>query len=110
MKKEDNSFNVCTTYVRLGGIGRVPPQTKILSTPVIGVNISERKSGTEGTKQRELVFSPPPGGATGTVIYHLDATRGFCSSYVNPGYLYTGPYAARTKSKLAKHTPLCIAN
>ena len=26
--------NVCTTDARLGGVGRVPPQTKILATPV----------------------------------------------------------------------------
>ena len=48
---------------------------------IIGVNISERKSGTERTKKRkkrkkrELVFFPPPGGATGIVIHRLDATR-----------------------------------
>ena len=44
----------------------------------IGVNIRERKSGTEPTKKRkkrELVFSPPPGGANGTVVHSLDATR-----------------------------------
>ena len=41
----------------------------------IGVNISERKSGTERTKKRELVFPPPPEGATGTVVHRLDATR-----------------------------------
>ena len=37
----------------------------------IGVNISERKSGIERTKKRkkrELVYFPPPGGATGTVV------------------------------------------
>ena len=27
--------NVCTTDVRLGGVGRVPPQTKILATPML---------------------------------------------------------------------------
>ena len=44
----------------------------------IGVNISERKSGTERTKKRkkrELVFFPSPGGATGTSVHRLDATR-----------------------------------
>ena len=44
---------------------------------VIGVNISERKIGTERTKKRkkrELVFFPPPGCATGTVVRRLDAT------------------------------------
>ena len=47
---------------------------------VIGVNIIERKSGIDRTKKRkqwELVFFPPPGGATGTVVHHLDATRIF---------------------------------
>ena len=40
------------------------------STPnkSIGVNISERKSGRERTKKRELVFFPPPGGATGKTL------------------------------------------
>ena len=33
------------------------------------------QSETELTKKRELVFSPPPGGATGTVVYRLEATR-----------------------------------
>ena len=42
---------------------------------LIGVNISGRKSGTERTKKRELVFFPPSWGATGTVVHHLDATR-----------------------------------
>ena len=32
---------------------------------IIGVNISERKSGTERTKKRESLFCPPPGRATG---------------------------------------------
>ena len=43
----------------------------------IGVNISERKRGTERMKKRkkrEFVFVPPPGGATGTVLHRLDAT------------------------------------
>ena len=43
----------------------------------IGVNISERKSGTERTKKRkkrELVFPPPPGGANGTVV-HVDSNN-----------------------------------
>ena len=49
-------------------------------TNSIGVNISERKSGTEQTKKRkkrELVFFPPPGGAIGTVVglHRLDAKR-----------------------------------
>ena len=42
-----------------------------------GVNISERKSGTERTKKRkkrQFVFFSPPGGATGTVVHRLDAT------------------------------------
>ena len=42
----------------------------------LGVNISERKSGTEPTKKRkkrELVGFPPPGGANGTVVHRLDA-------------------------------------
>ena len=45
----------------------------------IGVNVSERKSGTERSKKRkkrELVFSPPPpGGATDAPVHRLDATR-----------------------------------
>ena len=44
----------------------------------IGVNICERKSGTERTKKRkkrELVFFPPSGGATGTLVHRLDSTR-----------------------------------
>ena len=47
------------------------------SDKCIGVNISERKSGTGRTikrKKRELVFFPP-GGATGTVVHRLNATR-----------------------------------
>ena len=47
---------------------------------VIGVNMSERKSGTERTKKRkkrELVFFSPPVGANGTVVclHRLDVTR-----------------------------------
>ena len=30
--------NVCTTDARLGGVGRVAPQTKILATPVLSTN------------------------------------------------------------------------
>ena len=51
---------------------------QLLSTPCIGVNINERKSGTERTKKRkkrELVFFPTARGATGTVVHHLDTTR-----------------------------------
>ena len=44
---------------------------------VIGVNISEQKSGTERSKKRELVFFTPPGGAIGTVVHRLDAKRIF---------------------------------
>ena len=43
----------------------------------IGVNISERKSGTERTKKRkkqEFVFFPPPVGTAGTVVHRLDDT------------------------------------
>ena len=43
----------------------------------LGVNISERKSGTEQMKKHkklELVFLPP-GGATGTVVHRQDTTR-----------------------------------
>ena len=54
-----------------------------LSYNSIGVNISERKSGTQWTKKREL---------------------GCCPSYDNPGYLYHGPYAVRTKSQLKKQS------
>ena len=65
----------------------------------IGVNISERKSGTERTKKRkkrELVFFPPPGGASFTLsrVYTLHR---FCPSYDNTEYLYPGPKAAQTK-------------
>ena len=47
----------------------------------IGVNISERKSGTERTKRRkkrELVFLPPPGGAKRRryTDFAYDALRG----------------------------------
>ena len=41
----------------------------------IGVNISERKSETERTKKRELIFFPPPGGATCTSVHRLDGTQ-----------------------------------
>ena len=44
---------------------------------LIGVNISEQKSGTEQTekrKKRELICFPPPGVATGTVVHRPDAT------------------------------------
>ena len=68
----------------------------------IGVNISERRSGIERTKKRELVFvSTARGGATGTAVRRLDVTR------ILPEPQYPGPYAARTKSQLnkqAKHT------
>ena len=46
----------------------VVSQKKFLAC-FIGVNISERKSGTERTKRRkklELVIFPPPRGATGS--------------------------------------------
>ena len=51
------------------------------SLPIrIGVNISERKSGTERTKKRKKrelvwVFFSPPGGATDTVVHLIDTTR-----------------------------------
>ena len=54
-----------------------PPEMNAGDTKYIGVNISERKSGTEWTKKRkkqELMFFPPPGGATGTVVHRLDTT------------------------------------
>ena len=41
----------------------------------IGVNISERKSGTEQTKKREFVFFSTTRGATSTVVHRLDAKR-----------------------------------
>ena len=44
----------------------------------IGVNISEQKNGTDRTKKRkkrELVLFTPPGGATGTIVHHLDGKR-----------------------------------
>ena len=74
----------------------------------IGVNISERKSGTERKKKREkreVVCFPTARGRNG--VHRL---YGYCPSYDNPGYLYPGPYAVRTKSqhirpnKQAKHT------
>ena len=37
--------------------------------------------------------------------------NGFCPSYDNPGYIYPGPYVARTESQLnkqAKHTQVYI--
>ena len=40
-------------------------------------------------------------------VTHFSAIHGCCLSYGNPGYLYPGPYAVRTKSQLnkqAKHT------
>ena len=42
-----------------------------------GVNISERKSGTEKKKRKKryLVPPPPPGGATGTVVHRLEAIQ-----------------------------------
>ena len=41
---------------------------------IIGVNISERKSGTERTKKRESLFFPPPGRATGNYTDFARAT------------------------------------
>ena len=53
--------------------------TKRVDVYNIGVNISERKSGTERTKKRKkwelVLFVHPPGGASGTVVHSLDATR-----------------------------------
>ena len=52
--------------------------SKVRRMQYIGVNISERKSGTERKKKRkkrELVFLPPPGSATGTLVHRLNATR-----------------------------------
>ena len=43
---------------------------------IIGVNISERKSGTERTKTRESLFFPPPGRATGNYTDFARATIG----------------------------------
>ena len=78
------------------------------SGTIIGVNISERKSGTERTKKRkkrELVCFPHRQGAQRSTS-HIDqcdrGLHGFCPSYDNPGYLYPGPYAGRTKSQLNK--------
>ena len=71
----------------------------------IGVNISERKSGTERTKKRkkrELVCFSHRQGAQRSTSPIDQAIHGFCPSYDNPGYLYTGPYAVRTKSQLNK--------
>ena len=59
----------------------------------IGVNISERKSGTERTKKRqkrELVFFTTRG-ATGTGVHRLDRP--------NSGYLHPGP----TRPGLNRH-------
>ena len=76
----------------------------------IGVNISERKTGTERTKKRKkryLVCLSHRQGAQRSISPIYFAIHGFCPSYDNPGYLYPGPYAVRTKSQLnkqAKHT------
>ena len=62
----------------LQGIHHACPSLLLPFAIIIGVNISERKSGTERTKKRkkrELVFFPPPSGATGTVVHCLGATR-----------------------------------
>ena len=73
----------------------------------IGVNISERKSGTERPKKRKkrefVFFSPPSGGATATVVHCLhDTVHRFCPIYHNAGYLYPEIFAAWTKSQLNK--------
>ena len=47
----------------------------IINYKSIGINISERKSGTERTKKREFIFFPSQGGATGTIVHRLNATR-----------------------------------
>ena len=54
---------------------------------MIGVNISERKSGTERTKKRkkrELQFFLLPGDSTGTVVHRLESRRytGFARSTI----------------------------
>ena len=61
---------------------------------LIGVNISERKGRTERTKKRKKrelgCFPPPPGGATGTLVHRLDATRILPDDnlgYLDPGAL-----------------------
>ena len=59
----------------------------------IGVNIRERKNGTERMKRRkkrELVMMSTAMGATGTVVYNVQTLHGFCPSYDNQGYLYPG--------------------
>ena len=43
--------------------------TQFFVSTVIGVNISERKSGTERTKKRELVF-----------LFHLEGVQRYCST------------------------------
>ena len=76
----------------------------------VGVNISERKSGTERTKKRkkrELVCFPTSRGRNGVHRLRISAIHGVCPTYDNSGYLYPGPYAVRTMSQLnkqAKHT------
>ena len=53
-----------------------------IHTVDIGVNISERKCGTERKKKRkkrESIFFPPTGGTTYTVIHRLNL-HGFCPS------------------------------
>ena len=75
----------------------------------IGVNISERKSGTERTKKQkklEFVFFPTTRGRNWYCSTSSWTLHKFCPSYDNPGYLYPehGPDTARTKSKQAKHT------
>ena len=50
----------------------------------MGVDLSERKSGTERTKKRkklELVYLSPPGGATDTMVHRL--AHGFFQSCDN---------------------------
>ena len=45
------------------------------------------------------MFFPPPGGATEYIAYRSVRYMVF-ARYDNPGYLYPGPYAERTKSQL----------
>ena len=67
----------------------------------LGVNISERKSGTERTKKLELEFSHRQGAQDVIRVHRLDALyTDFARATTTrdmPGYLYPGPYAKHTQ-------------
>ena len=69
----------------------------------IGVNISERKSGTERTKKRkklELVFPPPTRGHNWYVSISSRHYMDFAKVTITWDIFIAGPYAARIKSQL----------